>query len=64
MWVKGKVNVGCVEDFAFTLLPGAAVQGCQGFGRRGQGSRRRGQSGTSGKWKEREKDVMRVGKQA
>lgn len=48
MWVKGKLNVLCLEDFVFTLcLLGAALQGCQGFGRRGRGSPHRGQSGTS-----------------
>lgn len=47
----------------FTLcLLGPALQGCQGFGRRGQGSLHHDQSGTSVKYEETEENVIGAGK--
>lgn len=44
---------------------GPVLQGCQGYGRRGPGSQRLGQSGTSGKHKETERrDVIEAGSKA
>lgn len=34
---------------------GIALQGCQGLGRKGQGSQRHDQSGTSGKYEQRQR---------